>query len=263
MFVSGSVWEAELFIQRQSAIKQVHWEDQKTFLYSQPQISKDFQAIFVVTGYDASYAKRALSEALEQFSMVNHVVGHGFCTGLVKHCEAGDPVMISELMLASFPEILSQPVPMNQMMKPSPLWTRALALKKNFQNEIEKAAVYASSNMEVMDPICGVWYKVLAQHKVPFSFLKGLADGGNEVGTPFYGFLDQRGQFESMKVIKNTITQPFAAFEFHHLRKHRAKELLEKSHEMITALCQEVLKSPSIDEFEATKPSFKLDMPLR
>ncbi|MEZ4819164.1 MAG: hypothetical protein R3A45_04415 [Bdellovibrionota bacterium] len=227
MFISGSVWEAELFIQRHSAITHIPWEDQKTFLYSQPQLFDDLQCIFVVTGYDALHAKKALTDALEQFQCIDYVIGHGFCTGLIKHSEAGDSVWIKQMMLASHPEILQQPHTIPHNMHPSPIWTKALALKKTFSNEIEKAAVYASSNMEVMDPICGIWYKVLMQSPVAFSFIKSIFDGGNELDLDFHVYLDAKGQFEPLTVLKKSITKPFAAIDLHHLKNLEPKSSLK------------------------------------
>lgn len=258
MFISGSVWEAELFIQRYSSITHIPWEDQKTFLYSQPRIFENLQCIFVVTGYDASHAKRALNDALDQFQYVDHVIGHGFCSGLIKHSEAGDTVWTKELMLASYPEVLKQPQPLPQNMHPTPVWTKVLALKKQFTSEIEKAAVYASSNMEVMDPICGIWYKVLSQKTIPFSMIKSLLDGGNELGLDFYIYLDAKGQFEKMKVLKNSITKPLSGIDLHSLKKFKAKELTEKSHQMIRSLCMNIAQGDE-EHMEETVPSLKLD----
>lgn len=240
MFISGSTWEAELFIERYTGQTQIHWENQKTFLYCQPRIFDQLQCIFVVTGFDASYAKRALTDALEQFEYVDYVVGHGFCSGLIKHSEAGDPIWTKELMFASYPEHLQQTQPMPKSMHPTPVWTKVLALKKSFQNVIEKAAVYASSNMEVMDPICGIWYKVLSSQEVSYSFIKSILDGGNEMGPDFYAFLDVQGQFESLKVLKKALSQPMTGMDLRALKKHRGKELSEKSHQMIYTLCMNI-----------------------
>ncbi len=136
----------------------------------------------VITGMGPENGKNGLTEALNDLSAVESVVGFGFASGLIKTAQAGNLVIPTMIHYGQTIETPTEWLRMGLASHADHTTLRKLiTVEKVISSPVEKAALYAATEAQALDMESAVWGRVCREKGVPWAIVRTILDPADQV----------------------------------------------------------------------------------
>ena len=213
----------------------------------------------VVTGIGLNRAKEGLSDALREFPNASPVIGLGLCGGLIRTAAKGDLLISESIQEEGDARIyLSTPKLLESLQKLAnkKSFTKLLSTQHMVSSEVEKAALYAATNCEVVDMEAAAWAKAAMENGRSWCVIRSVLDTTQDhLSQDWSEFVDDFGHLEWKRFVPKFLFSPQLWLEALNLRPSKLKMLLKDQIELLNLWLTEQSKTERTHTKQSTVES--------